>query len=115
MGVLSLSELEAGMVLEQPLFNSKGLMLLPAGTRLTEKHLATLKRWGVRQAAIEGIGRERLTDDAAAHLDPELLEAIDSALDEKFTSGDDEIMAEVKRIVRKMAIEEAARRHREGL
>jgi len=115
MGVLSLRELEAGMVLEQPVCNSKGVMLLPAGTRLTEKHLVFLKQWGVRRAAIEGTGRETLTGEAAAQLDPKLLEAIDSALDEKFAPDHDEIMAEVKRIVRKMAIEEAIRRHQEGL
>lgn len=114
MGLLSLSELQPGMVLALPLFNSKGLMLLPRGTRLTEKHLDQFKRWDMREAVVEGIGREVLAGGAAAQLDPDLLAAIDRALDEKFAPDDgDEIMAEVKRIVRKMTIEEAVGRTRE--
>jgi len=115
MGVLSLSELQPGMVLEQPLLNDKGVMLLPGGTQLTEKHLALFKQWGVRRAAIEGVGRETPAGDAAAQLNPELLAAIDEALEAKFTPDDGEIMTEVRRIVRKMAIEEAARRKRDEL
>jgi hypothetical protein len=114
MGLLSLSELQPGMVLAMPLFNDSGIMLLPRGTRLTDKHLGQLKHWGVREATVEGLGRQALSADEAAQLHPDLLAAIDRALDEKFALGDaDEIMAEVKRIVRKMAVEEAISRKRE--
>jgi hypothetical protein len=113
-GLLSLSELQPGMVLAMPVYNSSGIMLLPRGTRLSDKHLEQFKHWGVREAAVEGVGRQALSADDAAHLQPELLAAIDRALDEKFDlDAADEIMAEVKRIVRKMAIEEAISRKRE--
>jgi hypothetical protein len=108
MGLVSLSELRTGMVLEAALFNHKGVMLLPSGTRLTDAHLARFKRWGVRQAAVEG------ASDAAARLEPALVAAVDRALDEKFIlSGDDEIMQEIKRIVRNMTLHDALRRKEE--
>jgi len=111
MGLVSLSELRTGMVLEEPVYNDKGIMILPRGTRLTDKHLAQCKRWGVRQADVEGAGREGPANDAAVQLDPELMAAIDRALNEKFAlGGDDEIMREVKRIVRDMTAQEALRR-----
>ena len=110
MGVLSLAELRPGMVLEQSLFTSRGVMLLPRGTRLARKHLALLKHWDVREAQVEGAGRAP-AGDAAADLDPHLLAAIGRALNEKFALNDsDEIMLEVKRIVRKMTLHEALRR-----
>ena len=112
MGMLSLNELRAGMVLEAPLFNGDGLMLLPRGTRLEAKHLDRFRQWRIREAAIEGA----LTHEAAAHLDPSLLAAVERALDEKFALDDGgEIMAEVKRIVRTMTLQEAQhqKRHHE--
>ncbi len=111
MGRLSLSELEPGMILALPVFDDKGVMLLPGRTRLTERHLERLKRWDVHEAIVEAVGRDALAADAEAQLDPALLAAIDDALDEKFaTTNGDEIMDEVKRVVRKMTIDEAAGR-----
>lgn len=105
MGLVSLSELRTGMVLEAALFNDKGVMLLPSGTRLTDAHLAGFKRWGVREAAVEGAA------DVSGQLDPALIAAVDRVLDEKFVlSGDDEIVQEIKRIVRDMTLHDALRR-----
>jgi len=109
MGMLSLNKLRAGMVLEAPLFNSDGLMLLPRGTRLEAKHLDRFRQWCVREAAIEGTAG----DEPTAGLDPSLLTAVERALDEKFALDDGgEIMAEVKRIVRTMTLQEAQRQKR---
>jgi hypothetical protein len=108
-GSMSLSELRPGMVLAAPLFNRNGVMLLPRGTRLTAKHLDQFSRWGVRGALVETLD----VDGADTQLDPELVEAIDEALDDKFVvQDDDELMAEVRRIVRRMTIEEALARLR---
>jgi len=114
-GVLSLAELRPGMVLEQSLFTGGGVMLLPCGTRLADKHLALLKHWQVREAQVEGAGRDKPTGDPEADLDPELLAMIDRALDEKFALDDeDEIIRELKRIVRTMTLHEAVRRVQTG-
>ena len=115
MGLMNLSELRPGMLLASALFSRSGIMLLPCGTRLTANHLDQFKRWGVHSAFIETLGTDELADAADVQLDPELLAAIDQALDDKFVvQNDDEIMAEVKRIVRKMTIEEALSRRRSG-
>jgi hypothetical protein len=114
-GLTSLSELRPGMVLASALFSRSGIMLLPRGTPLTAKHLDQFKGWGVHAALVEALGTDEPADAADVRLDPELLAAIDQALDDKFAvQNDDEIMAEVKRIVRKMAIEEALNRRRSG-
>ena len=113
MGSLRLNDLRPGMVLASALYNGKGIMLLPCGTRLTAKHLEQFKRWGVHQALVEALGSDEPSDAAETQIDAGLLAAIDQALDEKFAvRDDDEIMAEVKRIVRKMTIEEALSRRR---
>ena len=109
MGMVSLNELRAGMVLEAPLFNGDGLMLLPRGTRLKAKHLDRFRQWRVREAAVEGIAGE----EPAAGLDPGLLAAVERALNEKFAlDHGGEIMTEVKRIVRTMILQEAQRQKR---
>lgn len=121
MGRLNLGRLRPGMVLTMPLFNNKGVLILPSGTRLTERHLEQCRRWGVREAAVAALDGETPVGDPETALDPELVHAIDRALDERFsTSGQrvergetDEIMGEIKRIVRRMAIEEAADREQE--
>jgi hypothetical protein len=111
MGRLNLSELEPGMILALPVFDDRGILLLPSRIRLTEGHLKQLKRWDVHEAVVEAVGRDDLAADAEAQIDPALLAAIDNALDEKFATTDgDEIMDEVKRIARKMTIDEATGR-----
>jgi hypothetical protein len=115
MSRLSLKRLRPGMVLSLPLFNGAGVLLLPRGTRLTEQHLERFTRWGVREATIEALDGGPPVGDPEAALDPELVQAIDRALDERFATGEgDEIMTEIKRIVRRMAIEEAADREQEA-
>lgn len=101
MNRLSLGQLQPGMVLSLPIFNGTGVMLLPAGTQLTTRHLDQFRHWGVHEAAVD------VENGAESQLDPELVRTIDEALDERFAAtASDEIMGEIKRIVRKMTIEE---------
>ena len=111
MGTLRLNDLRPGMVLASALYNTNGVMLLPRGTRLTPRYLEQFKRWDVREALVEMLGAG--PSDAGEQVDAALLAAIDRALDEKFdVQDDDEIMTEVKRVVRRMTIDEALDRHR---
>lgn len=68
MSILSLEELKAGMVLASDLIASDGRMLFRSGTELEERHLALLKRVGVKQADV----RPSLED-----LDEETLMAVE--------------------------------------
>ena len=47
MGLLHVDQLQAGMVLEKNLLAFNGRFLLPRGIVLTEKHIQTMKVWGL--------------------------------------------------------------------
>jgi hypothetical protein len=47
-----LQDLESGMVLAEPVFNRWGQILLNKGCKLTPRHLAVLKTWGVPKVFI---------------------------------------------------------------
>ncbi len=51
---LTISDVEAGMVLSSDVKDRSGRMLLKAGMDLTEKHLKVFKIWGIVQVEIEG-------------------------------------------------------------
>lgn len=54
MGKIDVNLLEAGMELEDDAREAKGLVLLPAGTVITEKHIGILKSWDVPEVAVKG-------------------------------------------------------------
>lgn len=58
MGNLNISEIQSGMALAEPVTNFQGVMLLPKGTVLSDRHLNLLKSWGITGANIEGIERD---------------------------------------------------------
>ncbi len=62
------------MRLASELRSRQGRALLPQGAELTEKHIRTLKIWGIAAADIEGHGEEE--DESARSLTPEEIEAI---------------------------------------
>ncbi len=62
MTALNLDQLKPGMILEKDVKNSSGTILVPKGTRLTEKHIKTLKAWGslnvVKAKSSAGAGQD---------------------------------------------------------
>lgn len=46
----------SGMVLGHPVSDLHGRLLIPAGARLTERHIAALRVWGVHHLMVEGDG-----------------------------------------------------------
>lgn len=73
MGLVSLDLLKPGMVLASELRSRQGRALLPGGAELTEKHIRTLKIWGVNAADIHGEGDE---DEKERSLTPEELDTV---------------------------------------
>jgi len=53
MPVVKTHDLKPGMTLEQGVRNHSGRKLLPDGTVLTEKHILSLKAWGIPEVDIQ--------------------------------------------------------------
>ena len=72
MGIISVDNIEPGMVLAEKVLTSKRMMLLPEGTILSEGHLLTFKTWGISEVNIAGEDN----DEDGAGLSPEEKEAL---------------------------------------
>lgn len=102
MARMLLENLAHGMRLNKPVLNPHGVLLLKAGEVLTEKYLATLMAWGVREADVvrEDDGEPEVTAEAA--LPHQVLEAAETETAHRFrragTEGDP-VMAEILRVV----------------
>ncbi|PKL02960.1 MAG: metal-dependent phosphohydrolase [Synergistetes bacterium HGW-Synergistetes-2] len=86
MGLLHVDQLQAGMVLEKNLLAFNGRFLLPRGIVLTEKHIQTMKVWGVVEASVEGDLPAEPLKDAAASIPPEVLQEAGRSLETLFPS-----------------------------
>jgi hypothetical protein len=54
MGIISVENVKAGMILADKVLTPKRMMLLPAGIELTPAHLITFKTWGVTEVNVQG-------------------------------------------------------------
>jgi hypothetical protein len=50
--IISISEIENGMILSEPVFNSSGQTLLSSGVELNQKHIKILKTWNITSLSI---------------------------------------------------------------
>lgn len=50
--IISISEIENGMILAEPVFNSSGQTLLSSGVELNQKHVKILKTWNISSLSI---------------------------------------------------------------
>ena len=53
MGRMAISDLKAGMLLQQAVLNEGGALLLKEGQNLTDKNIGILKKWGVKEVLIQ--------------------------------------------------------------
>lgn len=87
MPIVAISELQPGAVLSQAIHSPRGVLLAPAGTVVSEAHLALFASWGVREAEIAGdqyagASGVRQADEAQVLAVQQLLEERFSCLDE---------------------------------
>ena len=73
MGAVGIENLSPGMELNSPLKSQQGRQLLPAGIVLTDKHINTLKIWGIVEVDIVGEGAEDNAGKKLEELPPELV------------------------------------------
>ena len=91
-----LEQVREGDVLANAAANAQGVVLVPAGTSLSEKHLRLLKMWGVDVLQVTSPDAVDRTGDAVPK---ELLDQAEDVLGKCFgPSRDNEIMAEIFRV-----------------
>ncbi len=78
------------MVLAQDVSNSRGQLLVPAGTVLTEKHIGALQMWGISFLHVE-CPDEASDEDTAALVPPEALERAKKAAAAAFRLNKDNL------------------------
>ena len=88
---MAVEDLKPGMILAQPVRNLQGVLLLEAGTRITQKNIRIFKSWGVNEVAIKGQrSHSRISSTEIGIADPETVER---RLKEKFSEVlDDPVM-----------------------
>ena len=75
MALVSVNDLQPGMMLDRDAVLSNGRILLRSGAVLEEKHIRIFKSWGLVGAEVEGVTQEQLDHEALHDLDPAVLEA----------------------------------------
>ena len=88
---LAVEDLKPGMILARPVRNLQGVLLLEAGTRITQKNIRIFKSWGVNEVTIRGQrAHSRSPSAEIGQADPETVE---KRLKEKFSDVlDDPVM-----------------------
>ncbi len=106
MGILNISDIKPGMKIAAPVLNQKGLLLLPEGTTLTEKHFFILESWGITEANIDGVSTSGNKLDISM-LDPAAVNALNNNLQRRFPdTKESDVMSEILRITRKIKLDE---------
>ena len=91
---VGIEELKPGMILDRPVNNHQGVLLLEAGAKVTKKNIRIFKSWGVNEVTVKG-EVSRATDSAGR---PELRinESDEILLKKKFADVlDDPVMVEI--------------------
>jgi len=86
-----------GDVVNQPVFNQKGMILLPKGTTLTLTLISRLRGWGIREIEVEGEGLNAPPPKSI----PELL----ADLDHRFRGSEgNSLMMQLKAIIQEQIL-----------
>ena len=91
---VGIEELKPGMILERPVKNHQGVLLLEAGAKITKKNIRIFKSWGVAEITVKGeVAR---VNDNTFQLEPRINESDEMQLKEKFADVlDDPVMVEI--------------------
>lgn len=97
-GLVSVDDLEAGMLLAEDVRDQQGRLLMPASTELTERHLRAFQLWGIMGVKIRRPGEEPET--AERDVPPELLAEAEAIVQERLRHNNaaDPVIAELRRI-----------------
>jgi hypothetical protein len=91
---VGIEELKPGMILERPVKNHQGILLLEAGAKITKKNIRIFKSWGVDEITVKG--EVTRADDTPGQPEPRINESDEMQLKEKFADVlDDPVMVEI--------------------
>ena len=90
MALIPVDNLKAGMVLEKDLIAFNGRFLLPSGSTLTEKHIQTMKIWGVAEVTVTEDHDEDLPLEAPAEISQEIMARAEVLLARLFVTKPEE-------------------------
>jgi HD-like signal output (HDOD) protein len=98
-GLLSIKNLQVGMVLADDLTDRMGRLLITRGTVLTENNLKICKMWGVVEAQIEGVSGDDINEAALNDFDSTEIAKATESVRERFCHTDMEHPA-IRELVR---------------
>lgn len=107
MARILLDQVKPGMVLEQPVSNANGRMLIPAGCELNEKHIKAMKMWGIPDVSVKGT--DEVKNDGNGDMDPKKIDAAKTALADTFRHTNQDLTAMQE--IYKLAVIQHARSH----
>jgi hypothetical protein len=87
MGLVSLADVQPGMVLRADVAR-EGRLLLGAGARLTERDVRLCAMWDVAELDVEGLSRDDVAEAALERLAPAAREAIARRVESLFRHND---------------------------
>ncbi len=99
MGRIALQHVKEGMRLASDLEAPNGRFILPQGAILRERHLPTLKAWGIVEVDVEGLEPEELAREVPADIAPEELERAERRVEEWFPAAAVPLLRELRRLV----------------
>ena len=109
------SALQVDMKVESDVRNADGMLLIPAGCCLTERHLTILESWGVTEIEVAVPEGMDVVADPLAKLAPETLERLRAEASSRFVEVDEGNPAAVevvqivlRRLARKLASSQPA-------
>jgi len=115
MGILNINDLKPGMVLDQPVRNKQGMLLLDKGSKLAKKHIMIFKAWGVTETNIKGFDRDQLEAEETKAVPVEIRKSVEADLKAYFVDfGHNDVMKEIFRIARKFMIKGELTRNKQG-
>ena len=91
---VGIEELKPGMILERPVKNHQGILLLEAGVKITKKNIRIFKSWGVDEITVKG--EVTRADDTPGKPELRINESDEMQLKKKFADVlDDPVMVEI--------------------
>jgi len=97
---MNMVDLKSGMILERPVKNNQGVLLLDAGAKITQKNIRIFKSWGVIEVSVKGELNELKT--AGETPAAEVKDSVEMGLRAKFSDVlDDPVMVEIFKAARK--------------
>ena len=99
----SIFVIKSGMKVAESVRNRNGMVLVQAGTALTDRHIQIMKSWGIQAVEVEGDGPPTSGEMRSAAEAAEIAQELDEMFEE--VSGD-----AVMRAIKRVAIYQITRR-----